>query len=60
MKWYYPPYSGAPVHKARALSTHAGHTLTVVRTERRGTLLYCLTCGCDVLDIEPREEEPHE
>jgi len=52
----YPPYRLAPVKMRREMEVHAGHTLTVVRTEEGGTLLHCLTCGSDVLDIGPCEK----
>jgi hypothetical protein len=57
MKWLYPPYDGAPASKRKALEWHAGHTLTIMRTERDSVALYCLTCGEDVVEIE-RKEEP--
>jgi len=55
MRLLYPPYRLAPVRLRHELELHAGHELTVVRTEDEGTLLHCLTCGVEVVDIERRE-----
>jgi len=56
MRLTYPPYRLAPVRMRREMEVHAGHSLTVVRTDNGGTLLHCLTCGVEVINIEPKEE----
>jgi hypothetical protein len=55
--FHYPPYRLAPVRLRRELEAHAGHSLTVLRTDVGSTVVHCLTCSDDLLELSAKEGE---